>query len=209
MTLNLPADKAFWNEEIHLSGDTIIRANILKLIYRQGIQKMSKVNEIKELAEKLQKLTGKTIMFQEADGPTDTQAAPEPDVLDNATRFANATSLFGALSKQLESAVGVISAKQEQAPDSPALLGSINVANKGLEQIIKALEGQGAQPVAENEEEGKVSLHKMEELEEEILEVEGEPIQVYFPIGMRKKLRDRAKRAGKFTISDYIRSKIA
>lgn len=209
MVLNLPDDKVFWNEKVHLSGEpTITRANILKLIYKQGIEKMDKINEIKALAEKLQKLTGKTIMFQEAEGPGEIQTAPEPDVIDNATRFGNATSLFGALSKQLEAAIGVISAKQEQNPDSPALLGSIDVANKGLAQIVKALETPDAQqPVAEDE--GRVSLHRMEELEEEILEVEGEPIQVYFPKGMRKKLRDRAKRAGKFTISDYIRSKIA
>lgn len=171
---------------------------------------MDKVTQIKELAEKLERLTGKSVLFTEADEqPVENQPAPEAEVMDNATRFANSMSLFGALSKQLESAVGVVAAKQEQIPDSPALLGVIGTANKGLEQIIKAIEGTGAQGVAESEEDGKVSLHKMEELEEEILEVEGEPIQVYFPKGMRKKLRDRAKRAGKFTISDYIRSKIA
>lgn len=203
MLLKLPDDKQFWNEQVHLSELVIVRANLLKLLLAQGIQEtMSNTDNIKSITEQLEKLTGKKVVFAEAEGDEPVDSA----VMDNATRFGNAMSLFGALLKQLESAVGVIGAKQEQAPENATLLGQVNAANKGLDQIIKAIESPGAQ-VAENEE-GPTALHQVAELEEEILEVEGEPIQVYFPKGMRKKLKDRAKRAGKFTISDYIRSKV-
>lgn len=38
--------------------------------------------------------------------------------------------------------------------------------------------------------------------------VEGKPVQVYFPTGFANKLKDLAKKAGKMTISSYIRDKV-
>ena len=201
MLLKLTDDREFWNEEVHLSSEpTIIRANLLKLLLTQGIQKeMNKVDEIKRIAEQLEKLTGKKIAFQEAEGEVAPATDSTPDAIDNATRFANSISLFGALSKQLESAVGVIGAKQEQNTDSPALLAQIGTANQGLEQIIKALEAPAPQPVAEEA-----------FLEEDLFqEIEGqEPIQFFAPKGTAKKLKSQAKQAGKFTMSDYLRDKL-
>jgi len=227
MKLNLSDDKEYWNQQVHLPELVLIRANILKYLVAPGIEEkinaMNKVEEIKELAQQLEALTGKKVMFKAGEkhmeentsltevgevAPNAEQTPapePEPEAADNADRFENVMALNSALQKQIESALGVVAAKQQQQPDSSRYLSLIARANKGLEQIIKVLENPGEETaIAETN-----SLDELHEgLEGEILEVEGEPIQVYFPKGTRQKLRDRAKRAGKFTISDYIRSKI-
>jgi hypothetical protein len=212
MKLNLSDDKEYWNQQVHLPDQVLVRAKILHYLVAPGIEenKMSKVQEIKEAVQQLEALTGKKVMFKENNGLYEvgetTPTEPEvPEAPDNAERFENAMSLNGALQKQIESALGVIAAKQQQQPDSSRYLSLIARANKGLEQIVRLLENPGQETeIAEMQ----LSDIQNEGLEGEILEVEGEPIQVYFPKGTRDKLRARAKRSGKFTISDYIRSQI-
>lgn len=237
MKVELPDSKDFWEESVHLPDLTLGRERLLEILTGPGIPKETmedakkrseqqdkkdkekKEKDLNKLKEQLETLTGKKIELVENLIPTE-EAKGDIKPLDNVDRFASMNGLFVALSKQLDSQVGVMAAKQEQFPQATEYLDQMSKINGSLEQLVKAAETPVAAKQSQVAEGATVDTKSdspsfpiersfdSELYEAEILEVDGEPIQVYFPKGAREKLRARAKRAGKFTISDYVRSQV-